>query len=64
MEVKIEMPNSDDDAAETMKKWMSNHPSSTVLIVIATNKKEDERFKPKFYHQFLVNNYFPMDGLF
>lgn len=54
MEVKIEMPNLDDDAANTMKRWMSNCPSSAVLIVLATNN-----LKPRnaYDSQFQVDNY-------
>jgi hypothetical protein len=60
MEVKIEIPNLDDDAAEIMKRWMSNHPSSAVLIVLATNKKPKAECRP----QFKVDNYSPMGKLF
>lgn len=60
MEVKIEIPTLDDDAAETMKRWMSNHPYSAVLIVLATNKKPRTECRP----QFQVDNYSPMEELF
>jgi hypothetical protein len=63
MEVKIEIPNLDDDALaveETMKRWMSDHPCSAVLIVLATNKKVGGGCRP----QFQVCIYFSMDGLF
>jgi hypothetical protein len=51
MEVEIEMPNLDDDAANTMKRWMSNHPSSAVLLVLATNMHRDA-----YHSQFQVDN--------
>lgn len=60
MEVKIEIPKYNSGAEETMIRWMSNHPSSAVLVVLATNKKPRKRCRL----QFKVNNYFPINGLF
>ncbi|KAF8803052.1 hypothetical protein BYT27DRAFT_7214893 [Phlegmacium glaucopus] len=73
MEVEVKMPNLNDDAAETMKTWMSNHPSSAVLIVLATDRKPKVGRRPQFrvvqkalgpsYQSVLVKNHSPIRGL-